>query len=134
MRTLVLIVILLLAPPAMSCGCSAPRSIAEVNKDSMIFKGRVVSVLPMYRKWSEDGETKWETRGYDVTFEVLEPIRRVPGPTVMVSINKEGHTSCDLLPVPVEVGSDWLLSADGNGGLYQNNFCDLRQRLDADTP
>ena len=52
MRTVFLLAILLLAPPAMSCGCSAPKSISDVDSGSIIFKGRVKSVEPKSETWS----------------------------------------------------------------------------------
>ena len=128
MRTVVLAAILLLAPPAMSCGCSAPASISDVDDASIIFKGRVKSVVPRSETWSV-GSSRLDMKSYEVTFEVLDAIRGVGAPTVVVSFAEEGATSCDLLPVPLEVGSDWLLSADGDDASYSNNFCDLRQRI-----
>lgn len=131
MRFALLIAVLLLAPPAMSCGCDAPGSIADVDEGSIIFKGRVIAVEPASSAWSV-GDSQWDMKSYDVTFEVLDPIRDINSPTVKVSFMEEGSTSCDLLPVPIEVGSDWLLSADGDeGATYSNKFCDLRQNLRA---
>ena len=128
MRTIFPAAIVLFSPPAMSCGCSAPRSTAEVDKGSIIFKGRVASVVPTSRTWSV-GNSPWKMKSYDVTFDVIEPIRGVDSPHVTVSFRDEGSTSCDLLPVPLKIDTDWLLSATGGSGRYSNDFCDLREQI-----
>ncbi len=113
----------------MSCGCYAPESISDVDGGSIIFKGRVMLVESKSETWSLGG-SQFDLKSYEVTFEVLGAIRGIDARTVKVSSSEEGATSCDLLPVPLEVGSDWLLSANGeDGASYSNNFCDLRQRI-----
>jgi hypothetical protein len=119
---------LMLSFSAQACGCDKPRTVNDLGARSpaYIFKGSVVSVVDQE---SELGKVQ------EITFVVAKLIRGKPARKVTVRFT-EGGTSCDLEKLAFMKGQTWLISANAPHApeapiVYWNNYCSLRERLDA---